>query len=105
MERPGRGAPTDPTFESANEMRLIELSGPDGFYARFVVDAAKLPARLEYRAAKDEIWSTAFSDRRLVGGLLMPYRIVTNGRGSVREDLRFDEILVNPELSKADFAR
>jgi hypothetical protein len=105
MVRPGQGAPTDPTFESANEMRLIELSGPDGFYARFVVDAAKLPARLEYRAAKDEIWSTAFSDRRLVGGLLMPYRIVTNGRGSVREDLRFDEILVNPELSKADFAR
>jgi hypothetical protein len=33
----------------------------------------------------------------------MSYRIVTNGRGAVREDLRFDEILVNPELGKGDF--
>jgi hypothetical protein len=86
-------------------MRLIEFSGPDGFYTRYVVDAAKVPQRLEYRAAKDEIWTTVFSDRRAVGGLLMPYRIVTTGRGMVREDLRFDEILVNPELSKGDFRR
>jgi hypothetical protein len=35
----------------------------------------------------------------------MPYRIVTTGRGSVREDLRLDEILVNPELAKGDFGR
>jgi hypothetical protein len=103
MQRPGAGVPVDPVFESANEARLIELSGPDGFYARFAVDAAKLPQRLEYRATKDEIWTTTFSDRRQVGGLLMPYRILTNGHGSVREDLRFDEILVNPELAKGDF--
>jgi hypothetical protein len=105
MHRPGQGAPVDPTFASANEARLIELSGPDGFYLRFVVDAAKLPTRLEYRASKDEIWTTTFSDRRAVGGLLMPYRVVTTGRGSVREDLRFDEILVNPELAKGDFGK
>ena len=105
MHRPGQGAPVDPTFDSANEARLIELSGPDGFYLRFVVDAAKLPTRLEYRASKDEIWTTTFSDRRAVGGLLMPYRVVTTGRGSVREDLRFDEILVNPELAKGDFGK
>lgn len=103
MERPGEGAPTAATYNSANETRLIELSGPDGFYTRFVVDAARIPQRLEYRATKDEIWTMTFSDRRTTGGLLMPYRIVTNGRGGVREDLRFDEILVNPELSKSDF--
>jgi hypothetical protein len=103
MERPGVGVPVDPTFQTANETRLIELSGPDGFYTRFVIDTAKLPERLEFRASKDEIWTTTFSDRRAVGGLLMPYRIVTNGRGAVREDLRFDEILVNPELGKGDF--
>ena len=102
---PGLGEMHRPDQGSANEARLIELSGPDGFYTRFVVDAAKLPARLEYRAAKDEIWTTTFSDRRAVGGLLMPYRIVTTGRGSVREDLRLDEILVNPELAKGDFGR
>jgi hypothetical protein len=105
MERPAEGARVGAIYDSANEMRLIEFSGPDGFYARYVVDAAKVPQRLEYRAAKDEIWTTVFSDRRAVGGLLMPYRIVTTGRGTVREDLRFDEILVNPELSKGDFRR
>jgi hypothetical protein len=45
-----------------------------------------------------------FSDRRAIGGLLMPYRVVTSGRGVVREDLRFDEVLVNPELGKGDFS-
>jgi hypothetical protein len=29
---------------------------------------------------------------------------VTTGRGGVREDLKLDEILVNPALSKGDFA-
>ena len=30
---------------------------------------------------------------------------VLSRSGSVREDLRFDEILVNPELGKSDFGR
>ena len=54
--------------------------------------------------AKDEIRTTTFSDRRVVSGLFLPYHIVTTGRGGVREDLKLDEILVNPELSKGDFA-
>jgi hypothetical protein len=41
--------------------------------------------------------------RRAVGGLLLPYHIVTEGRSPVREDPRLDEIQVNPELSKGDF--
>ena len=103
MERPGEGARIGAVYDSANELRLIEFSGPDGFYTRFVVDSAKLPQRLEFQGAKDEIWTTTFSDRRAVGGLLLPYHIVTQGRGAVREDLRLDEIQVNPELSKGDF--
>ena len=103
MERPGAGAPVGAVYDSANEMRLIEFSGLDGFYTRYVIDAAKLPVRLEYRAAKDEIWTTTFSDRREVGGLLLPYHIVTEGRGAIREDLRLDEIKVNPEIGRADF--
>jgi len=89
---------------NAHRLRLIEFSGPDGFYTRVVVDAGRIPQRLEYRAAKDEIWTTTFSERRAVSGLLLPYHVVTTGRGGVREDLRLDEILVNPQLSKEDFA-
>jgi hypothetical protein len=103
MERPGEGAPTAATYDSAQEMRMIEFSGLDGFYMRYVIDAAKLPLRLEYRATKEEIWTTTFSDRREVGGLLLPYHIVTQGRGGIREDLRLDEIQVNPEIGRADF--
>ncbi len=103
MGRPGEGVPVNPVYESANELRLIEFSGLDGFYARFVVDAARLPQRIDYRATKDEIWTTTFSDRREVGGLLMPYHMVTEGRGTIREDLRLDEIQVNPELGRRDF--
>lgn len=44
-----------------------------------------------------------FSDRREVGGLLLPYHIVTEGRGAIREDLRLYEIKVNPEIGRADF--
>jgi hypothetical protein len=103
MGRPAAGVPVGPTYDSANEMRLIELSGPDGFYTRFVVDAARLPQRLEYRATKEEVWTTTFSDRRQVGGLLLPYHIVTEGRGAIREDLRLDEIKINPEIGRGDF--
>ncbi len=103
MGRPGEGVPVDPVFDNANELRLIEFSGLDGFYTRFVVDAARLPQRLDYRATKEEIWTTTFSDRREVGGLLLPYHIVTEGRGTIREDLRLDEIQVNPELGRRDF--
>ena len=46
-----------------------------------------------------------FSDRREVAGLLMPFRIVTTSNGHVLDELVFDEILVNPELSKSDFKR
>jgi hypothetical protein len=104
MERPSATTTGATTYESAHELRLIEFSGPDGFYTRFVVDSGRIPQRLEFRAAKDEIWTTTFSDRRAVSGLLLPYHIVTTGRGSVREDLTLNEILVNPELAKGDFA-
>jgi hypothetical protein len=104
MERPSATTTGVTTYDSAGELRLIEFSGPDGFYARFVVDSGRIPQRLEFRATKDEIWTTTFSDRRAVSGLLLPYHIVTAGRGGVREDLKLDEILVNPQLSKEDFA-
>lgn len=104
MERPSASTTGATSYDSANESRLIEFSGPDGFYLRFVVDSGRIPQRLEFRAARDEIWSTIYSDRRMVGGLLLPYHIVTTGRGGVREDLKLDEIVVNPRLSKEDFA-
>jgi hypothetical protein len=78
----------------------------ESFSARFVVDhLSQAPAQLVYQGAKQVPTTMAFADRREVGGLLMPYRIATTAGDRVVETLTFDEILVNPELSKNEFSR
>jgi hypothetical protein len=52
-----------------------------------------------------------FSDRRPVDGVRLPHRITTTarslstGRENLREELRFERVLVNPPLTAADFLR
>lgn len=76
----------------------------DSFSARFVVDTvSRAPVQLVYQGSKQAQTTMTFADRRAVGGLLMPYRITTAAGNRVLSTLTFDEILVNPELSKADF--
>ena len=55
------------------------------------------------RGRKQEPTSVAFGDRRTVGGFDLPYLMTTTVGGRTLERVVFDEILVNPELSKADF--
>jgi hypothetical protein len=83
----------------------IDVSS-EGFAARFAVDSvSRVPTQLVYQGSKQMATTMAFADRRAVGGLLMPYRITTTAGSRVLETLTFDEILVNPELSKNDFRR
>ncbi len=52
------------------------------------------------------VLTTAFSDRRSVGGVQIPYSIVTTaGADRIVDELRFDQVAVNPPLTKADFSR
>jgi hypothetical protein len=44
-----------------------------------------------------------FEDRRSVDGLLLPLHVVTEARGVLLADLRFDEISVNQPLTERDF--
>jgi hypothetical protein len=46
-----------------------------------------------------------FADRRAVSGWQMPHHITTTSQTRTVDELIFDEILVNPPLTKADFAR
>jgi hypothetical protein len=76
----------------------------ENFFVRFVVDSiTRLPVRLVFPGAKQEPTTMAFGDRRTVSGLDLPYLMTTTVGNRVRERIVFDEILVNPELSKADF--
>jgi hypothetical protein len=75
------------------------------FDARFIVDSAtRTPSRIEFTADKRPM-VLKFDDRRRTGGLQLPFHIVTTAAGRVIDELTFDEVLVNPELSKNDFKR
>lgn len=87
------------------ESRLIEASGKDRFYARIIYDGAALPARVDYQAPNKTAIAIAFEDRRVVSGLKLPHRIITQVDGRTIEDLRFTRILVNQPLSRSEFSR
>jgi len=72
--------------------------------ARYEVDSVtRMPVKLTFQGARKEPNTMKFEDRRAVSGLHLPYRITTSARDRALETIVFDEILVNPDLSKADF--
>jgi hypothetical protein len=71
---------------------------------RYVMDAATaMPLRLVYFGPQRGTTITSFADRRDVDGYLLPHRITTTTAERVLETLMFDEMLVNPRLTDADF--
>jgi hypothetical protein len=73
---------------------------------RFFVEAEpRVPTRIVYWSGENAVWTTAFADRRDVSGWRLPHHITTtSAKGSI-DEMIFDEIVVNPPLTKADFAR
>jgi hypothetical protein len=83
----------------------IDATG-DTFAARIAFDGAShLPVRLVFWSGDRTVLTTAFSDRRSAGGMKVPYRIVTTAGDRSVDELLFDEVAVNPPLSKGDFTR
>ena len=77
----------------------------DGFATRWVVDTSHVPVKLTYQSGDHATFTMTFADRRPTGGVLMPYRITTLNGDRVVDELSFDQILINPEIGKADFKR
>ena len=76
------------------------------FAARLVVgNVSREPAKLVYMGANKTPTAMTFGDRHPVSGFDLPYRITTTAGDRVLETITFDEILVNPELTRADFSR
>jgi hypothetical protein len=84
----------------------IDATG-DTFTARIAFDGkSHLPVRLVFWSGDRVALTTAFADRRSAGGMQVPYSMITTaGADRVVDELLFDEVAVNPPLTKADFSR
>lgn len=109
-----------PAAANANS---IAFEAPDGFAATLELDpSTRVPVRLRYRSfvrfpppagqpimgpppGTDADVTIAFSERRAVGGVLLPHRITTTAREFTLSDLRFHKIVVNPEFAREDFTK
>jgi hypothetical protein len=84
----------------------IDAVGESGFAARIVFDGkSRLPVRLVFWSPDRTVLTTTYADRRSTGGMKAPFSIVTTAGDRIVDELLFDEIAVNPSLSKTDFSR
>ena len=91
------------TAEGRGVPNVAEISGQNGFHATMTMDATtRMPIRLVYPSTPKEETMT-FEDRRDVSGLKIPFRITTTSGGRTIDELVFEQVLVNPEIAKADF--
>jgi len=101
----------------------ITFEAPEGFVATLELDGpTRVPVRLRYRSfvrfpppggqpimgpppGTDADVTIAFSERRAVGGVLLPHRITTTAKEFTLSDLRFHKIVVNPGFTREDFTK
>ena len=80
--------------------------GFEGFVARLVLDAkSRAPGRVVFWDRDRTLLTTTFANRKSIGGMKAPYRIVTTAGERIVDEMLFDEVVVNPKLTKADFSR
>ena len=84
--------------------RTLEVTAKDGFAARVYFDAAGMPLLVEYQANRRFV-AIRFGDRRKTGVLMAPYTITTTLDNQPLEELKLDEIVINPPLTAADFVK
>jgi hypothetical protein len=83
----------------------IDATG-ETFAARIAFDGkSHLPLRVVFWSGDRTVLTPAFSDRRSVGGMKVPYAIVTTAGDRTVDELTFDEVTVNPPLTANDFRR
>jgi hypothetical protein len=80
--------------------RVVEaVDANRDFLLRLVFGESTLPTRLEYPGG-----TMTFADRRVADGLQMPFRITTTGgNGRLVDEIVFDTIRANGDLSSRDF--
>jgi hypothetical protein len=105
MVDPRTSAKASAAVEGRGEPNVADISSRDGFNARLTVDASdKWPVTLAYPGNPSDETMT-FADRREVSGLKIPFHVTTTAGGRTIDDLRFEQVLGNPEIGKGDFKR
>jgi hypothetical protein len=51
------------------------------------------------------VTTMTFGDRKSTGGMKAPYSIITTVGDRILDEMLFDEVTVNPKLTKTDFGR
>jgi hypothetical protein len=97
---------TAATAQGSAIPNAADISSRDGLKGRVLFDATdRMPSRLVYAGSAGEETMT-FTDRREISGLKVPFHVTTTTAGGrMIDDLRFDEVLVDPEIGKRDFKR
>ncbi|PYR90369.1 MAG: hypothetical protein DMF84_20870 [Acidobacteria bacterium] len=82
------------------DVRVVEaIDANRSFLLRLVFGESMLPTRLEYPGG-----TMTFADRRVADGLQMPFRITsTGGNGRLVDEITFETVRVNGDLSSRDF--
>jgi hypothetical protein len=100
---------TPQAMPGPSDPRGIDATGDHGFegiIARLVLDAkARTPGRDVFWDGDHTVLTTTFANRKSVGGMKAPYSIVTTAGERIVDELLFDEVAVNPKMTKADFSR
>ena len=83
----------------------IDVTG-DTFAARLILDPkSRTPGRVVFFGADRAVTTTAFADRKSTGGMKAPYSIIATAGERIVDEMLFDEVAVNPKLTKTDFGR
>src|SRR5262249_16803747 len=93
---------TSASLEGPIQPNAAEITGPNGFAAHLEFEAStRMPVRIMYGNAREE--KITFDDRRDINGLKLPFRVVTSVGDRIVDELAFDQIILNPEISKSEF--
>lgn len=76
-----------------------------GFYSRLHLNAQFVPVELDYPAGEGVEVSLIFADRRPAGGLLWPRRVTMTRGGTLVDDLKIDDVMVNPPMTEEEFLK
>lgn len=83
----------------------IREPGKLGFPRKLTDAERKAGVTSQWSPLEDVDITYTFSDRRNVGGFLLPHRVTKAARNVIFEDLRIETIVINPTLSPDDFTR
>lgn len=90
------------TGDFTNEPYMLRVGGTRMAFTLSIDPKLRSPRGISYEEGGQDI-SIAFDDRRTVNGLSLPFHLATTAGRTVVDELTFEQVLVNPPVTAADF--